>query len=96
MLIRIVKMTFDPARTGEFKKIFELNNHRISSFKGCESVVLLQDIKQEDIFFTYSLWKDEDALNAYRDSDIFREIWGKVKPMFREKAEAWSVNQLNN
>ena len=95
MLTRIVKMTFDPERIGEFQEIFEANKHRIGGFEGCESVVLLRDINQETIFFTYSHWKDEAALNNYRNSETFREIWGKTKPLFSSKAEAWSVTEIN-
>ena len=93
MLIRIVKITFDPSRTEEFQEVFETNKHRISGFDGCESVMLLREINQDNIFFTYSHWRDEEALNTYRKSDIFKEIWGKTKPMFSEKAEAWSVTE---
>ncbi len=95
MLTRIVKMVFDPKGIEEFQEIFEANKHRIRGFEGCKSVVLLQDINQESIFFTYSHWKDEAALNNYRNSDTFKEIWGKTKPLFSAKAEAWSVSEIN-
>lgn len=91
MLTRIVKMVFDPEEVENFLEVFDNNKHRISGFEGCGSVILLRDIHQGNIFFTYSHWRDEAALEAYRKSDTFREIWGKTKPMFEAKAEAWSV-----
>ena len=87
-------MTFEPEKTEAFLKIFETNKHRISGFEGCESVTLLRDLNRENIFFTYSHWIDEQALEAYRHSDTFKEIWGKTKPMFAERAEAWSVGEI--
>lgn len=94
MLTRIVKMIFEPDRTEDFLELFRNNKHRISGFKGCDSVQLLRDLNHNHIFFTYSHWKDEEALEAYRRSDTFKEIWGKTKPMFSEKAEAWSVEEV--
>jgi heme-degrading monooxygenase HmoA len=40
---------------------------------------------------TYSIWDSEEALNNYRDSELFGELWPKIKPWFAAKAEAWSV-----
>ena len=94
MLTRIVKMVFEPERMEDFMELFKNNKHRISSFEGCESVTLLQDLNRDNIFFTYSHWRDEEALEAYRRSETFQEIWGKTKPMFLERAEAWSVEEL--
>lgn len=94
MLTRIVKMVFDPGEVDNFLELFEKNRSRISGFEGCDSVILLRDIHQNNIFFTYSHWRDEEALEAYRKSDTFREIWGKAKPLFIGRAEAWSVEEL--
>lgn len=93
-MIRIVKMIFESDKTEEFLELFRNNKHRISGFRGCESVTLLRGLQQDNIFFTYSNWRDEEALEAYRNSETFKEIWGKTKPMFKERAEAWSVEEL--
>ena len=86
-------MIFEPERIEDFVEIFKNNKHRIQGFKGCEDVTLLRDLNQDNIFFTYSHWRDEEALEAYRRSDTFKEIWAKTKPMFQERAEAWSVEE---
>jgi quinol monooxygenase YgiN len=39
---------------------------------------------------TYSHWEDEGALNAYRSSELFSNLWAKIKPKFSKKPEAWS------
>ena len=39
---------------------------------------------------TYSHWDDKEALDNYRESDLFSGLWTKIKPMFGAKPEAWS------
>ena len=45
MLIRIVKMTFEPENITLFEQIFKDTKPYIQKFKGCKSVELLQDLK---------------------------------------------------
>lgn len=92
MITRIVKMTFQGDKVDEFREIFNSSCSLIKAFDGCDGVELKQDIHQAHVFFTISLWKSEEYLNAYRDSYLFRNTWSKVKPLFAEKAEAWSLD----
>lgn len=91
MLVRLVKMHFSTTFAAEFKTVFKSVQPKIVSFKGCTAVQLLQDHSNPEIFFTISHWEDEDHLNAYRNSELFKSIWASVKPNFRFKAEAWSL-----
>jgi len=92
-MIRIVKMEFEKEKVEEFLLLFKEYYPIISSFEGCSHLELLQDENQSNIFFTYSIWKDESYLNKYRDSEIFGLVWSKTKPLFNTKAAAWSVNK---
>ncbi|MDR6782574.1 putative quinol monooxygenase [Pedobacter africanus] len=91
MLVRLVKMHFHPEFIKEFQQLFKAVQPRISAFEGCHSVQLLQDHDDPSVFFTISHWQDEQHLNAYRNSELFRTTWAQVKPNFRIKAEAWSL-----
>lgn len=91
MITRIVKMTFKPENVESFKEIFYDSRKLISAFEGCIRVDLMNDINNENIFFTLSIWNSEEDLNAYRQSYLFKNTWSKVKPLFSEKAEAWSL-----
>lgn len=95
MIIRIVKMSFYPDRIPDFLEIFEASRERIRSFKGCEHLELLQDRDRPHLIFTYSYWTDQDSLNAYRNSDLFRQTWAKTKALFNDKPEAWSLECLS-
>jgi heme-degrading monooxygenase HmoA len=84
-------MTFKSENITVFEQIFEDTKPYIQSFEGCNSVELLQDIKDPNAFFTYSIWESEDHLNNYRNSDFFKVVWGKTKQLFDTKPEAWST-----
>lgn len=95
MIIRIVKMNFEPENIDTFKNIFKESQPEIQKFAGCISVELLQDLSQPQIMMTYSLWQDEASLEAYRSSLFFEKTWRKTKALFAEKAQAWSYNQIS-
>ena len=91
MITRVVKMTFKPETVQGFKEIFYASQKLIRAFEGCNRVDLMRDQNNECVFFTLSFWDSEEDLNAYRQSYLFKNTWSKVKPLFSEKAEAWSL-----
>ena len=94
MLIRIVKLTIREENISSFEQIFETTKNTIRGFEGCDLLELYKDRNDPKIFFTYSRWNSEEDLEAYRQSDFFRNIWGKTKLLFDAKPEAWSVERL--
>ncbi|MGB5188774.1 putative quinol monooxygenase [Robiginitalea sp.] len=91
MLTRIVKMTFEPENIPSFERLFQASEVGIRSFPGCLKVNLLQDLRDPSVFFTYSLWESEAALEAYRQSDFFQGVWGQTRKLFSERPKAWSL-----
>lgn len=96
MLVRIVKLSIGDQFIGAFLNNFEHSKQKIRGFEGCQFLELYQEQHTKNVFFTYSYWNDEAALNTYRNSDLFKGIWAKTKPMFNAKPEAWSVNKLHS
>ena len=94
MIVRIVKLTFEPSKTEAFEELFQRNKERIRGFDGCKFLELYRDKNNNNIFFTYSYWKDEEALENYRISSFFQEVWSQTKQLFAAKPEAWSVDKL--
>lgn len=90
MIVRIVKLTLRPDKIKHFLALFNRYKKDIASFPGCISLQGLQDIKNTNIFFTYSHWENEEALNKYRHSDLFNEVWPQAREWFEENPEAWS------
>lgn len=91
MLVRVVKMQFNSDFIAEFKILFKAVNEKIAGFEGCEGVKLLQHETEQNIFFTISNWESAKHLENYRNSELFKTTWAKVKPNFIVKAEAWSL-----
>ena len=92
MIKRIVKLTFREEAVNTFlEKVFEPSKDRIRAFPGCRHMELLRNLQQPNVLFTLSIWEDEAALEAYRQSELFQNTWAKTKALFAEKAEAWSV-----
>jgi (4S)-4-hydroxy-5-phosphonooxypentane-2,3-dione isomerase len=95
MMIRLVKMTVPPGRAEEFERLYATVRERVLSAPGCRKLELYRDLRDSGIFFTWSLWDDEPALEAYRKSEIYRSVWPKLKAFFSSKAEAWSTTLKN-
>ncbi len=94
MFVRIVKLTFQEDKIEAFLANFEEIKQQIRNFEGNEFLELYQDKHDSRIFFTYSYWKNEEALENYRKSVLFNEVWTYTKTLFADKPEAWSVNKL--
>lgn len=94
MLVRIVKMTFQEDATERFRALFDTKKTLIRNFEGCNFLELYQDQNHPEIFFTYSYWENQAALENYRHSELFESVWAETKKMFGGKPEAWSVDKI--
>ncbi len=94
MFVRIVKMTFDVDKIERFISIFNENQLKIRNSEGCELLELYRDKANPTVFFTYSYWQEENHLENYRNSDLFKNVWAQTKLLFSDKPEAWSVDKL--
>lgn len=92
MIKRFVKMTFKPEHVKEFIDLFNSKKELIAAAEGCTHLELLQDIDNSSVFFTYSIWKENQFIENYRQSELFKSVWAKTKPLFSHKAEAWSLH----
>lgn len=93
MIIRLVKMQFRPETKGDFVSVFLERKEGVLSQPGCKSVRLFNDLKDPNIYFTYSIWDSQAALEDYRKTAFFKETWGLTKALFADKARAWSVRE---
>jgi len=95
MFTRIVKMEFETHTIEEFLQNFDKVKEHIRHFPGCTHLKLLRDKDNTDVFFTYSKWNKESDLENYRNSELFKKVWATTKPFFRSKANAWSVDVVD-
>ena len=87
-------MRFHEDKIEAFLNNFEEVKHHIRNFEGNRFLELYQDKNDKRIFFTYSYWENEEALENYRKSDLFNGVWTYTKSLFSDKPEAWSVDRL--
>ncbi len=94
MLTRIVTMHFKQEHLEAFFQLFKEVKPKIEASNGCQSVTLFQDMKNESTVITYSIWNDEAALEAYRQSGLFLGTWAKTKVLFSDKPSAISLRKV--
>lgn len=93
MFVRIVKMSFHLKHIDAFLSMFNEKKERIRNSDGCNLLELYQDKTNPEIFFTYSYWENEQDLENYRNSDLFKTVWAKTKQYFNDKPLAWSLDK---
>jgi quinol monooxygenase YgiN len=94
MLIRIVRMTFAVDRIEEFLHLFRESEAQIRQMPGCRFLELWQDADQPHVYCTHSHWESAEALNAYRRSALFGQVWPATKALFAAPALAFSVHPV--
>ncbi|AMS26328.1 antibiotic biosynthesis monooxygenase [Bacteroidetes bacterium UKL13-3] len=96
MINRIVRMTFDSTKLDEFIQVFNNSKQQIALFPGCHGLKLLQDANEKNVYYTYSLWLDDESLQRYRRSDLFKVVWASTRALFSDKPQAWSTTVIYN
>lgn len=94
MVRRIVRMTFETSRIPEFLALFAASENRIRQQPGCQHLELWQDADQPHVYCTYSHWATPAALEAYRKSELFGQVWPATKRLFAAPPLAFSVQQV--
>jgi heme oxygenase (mycobilin-producing) len=94
MLIRIVRMHFTETGVDEFLEIFQKNKQAIRDFPGCSHLQVLKDADDPLCFTTLSHWNNAESLENYRKSDLFGGVWGRVKSLFSERTQAFSLERF--
>ncbi len=90
MIIRLVQLDIIPSKIDDFVQIFEHAKPSILKSAGCYEVRLIQDADDPSKMGTLSRWESIDSLNAYRDTDFFKETWAASKRLFQGRAVATS------
>ena len=94
MIIRIVRMHFTEAGVEEFLDLFNQNKEAIRNFPGCLHLQLLKDSEDFYCYTTLSHWDGPLSLENYRKSELFGKVWGRVKTLFSERTQAFSLEKF--
>ena len=96
MLIRIVRMHFRAEEVPAFLDLFWKKYPFISTFPGVVALTLQKDAREPNVYYTHSVWEEESYLETYRNSELFADVWSKTKPLFVEKAKAFSLLEVKS
>lgn len=96
MIVRIVRMHFRKDAVATFQELFDNFKEDIRSQNGCSLLELYQDKDDSCSFYTYSYWENEEALNNYRHSTLFSEVWPATKALFDQKPTANSLHKIHS
>ncbi len=91
MIYRVVTLTIRPEETVFFEDFFRQRKAQIEGFAGCRQAQLLRNTGQPNVFYTLSEWEREEDLEAYRQSDFFKDTWRITKSLFEDRAAAFSA-----
>jgi quinol monooxygenase YgiN len=94
MIVRIVRMTFRPEALDAFQAIFDGSKAAIRAVPGCQHLALHGDASDPAVRYTYSHWDDQAALDAYRSSPLFGQVWPRTKALFAAKPQAFSLQLM--
>ncbi len=90
-ITRIVRLSFIPEKVGDFIAIFDTSKSLIRNFKGCKYLALKQDLHHSNVYYTFSIWENHEALEHYRQSELFNNTWAKTKILFDAKPSSFSL-----
>lgn len=90
-------MEVQPGLEAAFFNTFEQVKKEIRAQPGCLGLEVLQGQHHHHVTLcTVSLWIDESALENYRSSQLFKNTWSSVKPLFANKAQAWTLTPIES
>ena len=55
---------------------------------------LMTDADDPHCYTTLSHWDDPNDLERYRKSELFGSVWGRVKTLFAERSQAYSLERF--
>ncbi len=94
ILVRYVELHIHGNSLDEARRLLRAQAPLVRNCEGCFHLEINECLDDPGIFSTYSYWTNAEVLEQYRKSEVFREFWNRMKPMFLHKAQARSFVHL--
>lgn len=88
MILRVVGLPVRSESETQLLNAFHAAYPRIRALPGCHYLALLRSREPDPGYLTVSLWTSAQALDAYRKSPLFAEIWPQIRATLG--AEPWA------
>jgi heme-degrading monooxygenase HmoA len=79
MFTRIFYGTIQPGKTDEAWQVLNEMAHRVKQQHGC---ILNQVLQSGNDVVGVTTWETQEALATYADSDVARELFRRITPLF--------------
>lgn len=86
-------MSFQAGKTDEFLAIFHSAKEQIRAMPGCRYLSLHRDHHHAHVFYTLSKWDSQEALDGYRQTELFASTWAATRVLFDDKPQAHSLEE---
>lgn len=93
MITRIIKLATKDTPE-DFMEYMNEVIPEFSAMEGCQQVEVLRGKINEHIFFIYTIWKNNTALNKFRHSEFNQVFWNKLMEMSESRPQVWSVENI--
>jgi len=88
MLLRIIRGKVKPGTWSDFERAYQAAISKAGPVEGLCGRWLVQDLDDPDSGSTISLWTTEEALKAYENSDLLKNmITARLAPFFSGQYE---------
>jgi quinol monooxygenase YgiN len=94
MIVRVVELKFEKENLPLALEKLNAIAPKVRAMEGCSFLEISSGLKDKGMILTYSYWSDTQSLNAYRESETFRNFWRDIKQLFSDPARAWSLDSL--
>jgi len=94
-LERLVCLVFREEAVPEFLALFARVREAIRAQPGCLALALWRDRSDPRVIFTYSQWTGQEALDRYKQTELFQDTWVRTKRLFQESPLAWSLREVD-
>lgn len=85
MYVRILSARVKPDMVDEGKTIYkDIIGPRLRQVKGCKYAFLIQNLQDENEFYSITIWENRQAADDYEKSGLFEEFVGKIQHVFAD------------
>ena len=91
MLIRLVRLPASEASLPRLRAVLAEVMPTVRQQRGCTHLELLADHDQPTVLYTLSHWNSDNDLQRYRQSEIFAQVWPRLKAELGDRPSAVSL-----
>jgi quinol monooxygenase YgiN len=85
LYVRLLSARVKPDMIEEAKKIYrDVIGPALRQVKGCKYAFLVQNMQDQNEFFSITIWENKQAANDYEASGLFDEFVGKIQHVFAD------------